>query len=52
MSEKKAIHKFKAGDVFDERYILEKLMGSGGFADVWKAKDKRYKFIHRIKDIY
>lgn len=40
MSEKKAIHKFKAGDVFDERYILEKLMGSGGFADVWKAKDK------------
>ena len=30
MSEKKAIHKFKAGDVFDERYILEKLMGSGG----------------------
>ncbi len=40
MAEKKAIHKFKAGDVFDERYILEKLMGSGGFADVWKAKDK------------
>lgn len=25
MAEKKAIHKFKAGDVFDERYILEKV---------------------------
>lgn len=23
MAEKKAIHKFKAGDVFDERYIRE-----------------------------
>lgn len=40
MEDNKAIHKFKAGDVFDERYTLEKLMGSGGFADVWKAKDK------------
>lgn len=40
MADNKAIHKFKAGDVFDERYTLEKLMGSGGFADVWKAKDK------------
>lgn len=40
MADSKAIHKFKAGDVFDERYILEKLMGSGGFADVWKVKDK------------
>lgn len=40
MADKNAIHKFKAGDVFDERYILEKLMGSGGFADVWKAKDQ------------
>lgn len=33
------IHQFKAGDVFNERYILEKLIGVGGFADVWKAKD-------------
>lgn len=40
MADNKQIHKFKAGDVFDERYTLEKLMGSGGFADVWKAKDK------------
>lgn len=40
MADNKQIHKFKAGDVFDERYMLERLMGSGGFADVWKAKDK------------
>lgn len=40
MADNKQIHKFKAGDVFDERYTLERLMGSGGFADVWKAKDK------------
>lgn len=40
MANNKQIHKFKAGDVFDERYTLERLMGSGGFADVWKAKDK------------
>ena len=40
MADNKAIHKFKAGDIFDERYTLERLMGSGGFADVWKAKDK------------
>lgn len=40
MTDNKAIHKFKAEDVFDERYTLERLMGSGGFADVWKAKDK------------
>lgn len=33
------IHQFKAGDVFNERYILEKLIGVGGFADVWKATD-------------
>ena len=39
MADNKAIHKFKAGDIFDERYTLERLMGSGGFADVWKATD-------------
>jgi len=33
------IHQFQAGDVFHERYILEKLIGIGGFADVWKATD-------------
>ena len=40
MADNRAIHKFKAEEVFDERYTLERLMGSGGFADVWKAKDK------------
>lgn len=40
MADNKQIHKFKAEEVFDERYTLERLMGSGGFADVWKAKDK------------
>jgi len=39
MADNRAIHKFKAGDVFDDRYTLERLMGSGGFADVWKATD-------------
>ena len=32
-------HKFKPGYIFDERYTLEKLIGSGCFADVWVAKD-------------
>ena len=40
MADNRAIHKFKAEEVFDERYTLKRLMGSGGFADVWKAKDK------------
>lgn len=39
MAESKAIHKFKSGDIFNERYTLEKLIGVGGFADVWKATD-------------
>lgn len=34
-----AIHKFKGGDDFHDRYTLEKLIGVGGFADVWKAID-------------
>lgn len=33
------IHQFKSGDLFNERYQLEKLVGVGGFADVWKALD-------------
>lgn len=34
-----SIHKFKGGDSFHDRYTLEKLIGVGGFADVWKAID-------------
>ncbi len=34
-----AIHKFKSGDVFNQRYTLERIIGVGGFADVWKAVD-------------
>ena len=41
MADNKSIHKFKAGDVFHERYTLEKLIGVGGFADVWKAIDTK-----------
>lgn len=39
MANQKTIYKFKAGDVFDERYTLVKMLGAGGFADVWKATD-------------
>lgn len=41
MSDNKSIHKFKAGDVFHDRYTLEKLIGVGGFADVWRATDTK-----------
>ena len=40
MPNNNAIHKFKAGDEFHDRYTLEKLIGVGGFADVWRALDK------------
>lgn len=33
------IYQFKPGDLFHNRYRLEKLVGVGGFADVWKAQD-------------
>ena len=44
-----ADHKFKAGDVFHERYTLEKLIGVGGFADVWKAIDTKTNTVVALK---
>jgi len=49
MSDNKSIHKFKAGDVFHERYTLEKLIGVGGFADVWRATDNKTKTVVALK---
>lgn len=49
MADSKAIHKFKSGDVFNERYTLEKLIGVGGFADVWKAIDNSTKTVVALK---
>jgi len=49
MAENKAIHKFKAGDIFNDRYTLEKLIGVGGFADVWKAVDNSTKTTVALK---
>lgn len=49
MSDNKSIHKFKAGDIFHERYTLEKLIGVGGFADVWKAIDNKTHTIVALK---
>lgn len=39
MSKRSTIHNFQPGDTFHERYTLERVIGSGGFADVWKATD-------------
>ncbi|MBO4954828.1 MAG: SUMF1/EgtB/PvdO family nonheme iron enzyme [Muribaculaceae bacterium] len=44
-----AIHKFKGGDTFHDRYTLEKLIGVGGFADVWKAVDNMTGAIVALK---
>ena len=49
MSDNNAIHKFKAGDIFHDRYKLEKLIGVGGFADVWKAEDQTTHSIVALK---
>lgn len=49
MADNKSIHKFKAGDVFHERYTLEKLIGVGGFADVWKAIDAKTNTVVALK---
>ncbi len=49
MADNKSIHKFKAGDIFHERYTLEKLIGVGGFADVWKATDTKTNTVVALK---
>lgn len=49
MPDNKSIHKFKAGDIFHERYTLEKLIGVGGFADVWRATDNKTSTVVALK---
>ena len=49
MADNTAIHKFKSVDIFDDRYTLEKLIGVGGFADVWKAVDNTTHSIVALK---
>ncbi len=40
-TETRAIHTFKEGDLFDNRYRLISRAGTGGFADVWRAEDTK-----------
>lgn len=43
------IHNFQAGDLFDRHYRLLEHVGSGGFADVWRAKDELVDTIVALK---
>ncbi len=48
-TEIRTIHTFKAGDLFDRHYRLLEHVGSGGFADVWRAKDELVDTIVALK---
>ncbi len=43
------IHNFQAGELFDRHYWLLEHVGSGGFADVWRAKDELVDTIVALK---
>lgn len=43
------IHGFAEGDLFHEKYRLIKHLGSGGFADVWSAKDELIDSVVALK---
>ena len=45
----KQIHNFQAGDLFDRHYRLIEHVGSGGFADVWRAKDELVETVVALK---
>ena len=48
-TETKQIHNFHEGDRFHEHYRMLEHVGSGGFADVWKAKDELVDTIVALK---